>query len=138
MQKWPRQIDGTGKLVRLHSDQTDKGPATRPADHPDDPSRPDTAIGLVVGVDADRHIGAEHLPSAGVFGETIEAGERVRGDRRLDPPDRVAVVVVMRRLDQHQVENRGVAHKRRCRRGSGQIERFRLSASPWGEISPLL
>src|SRR6516165_12696558 len=94
LQKWPRQIDGAGKLVRLHPDQPDEGPATGSAYHADDPVRPDPAVGLVIGVDADRHIATEHPPPARVLGEPVEAGERVRGYRRLDPLDRIAVVVV--------------------------------------------
>ena len=65
-QKWPRQIDGTGKLVRLNADQPDEGPASGPPDHPDDPIGPHTLIGLVIGVDANCHVGAEHAASAGV------------------------------------------------------------------------
>src|SRR5262249_48909146 len=81
-------------------------------------------VGLVVSVDADCHTGAEHPAPAGVFGETVEAGERVRRDRGLDPLDGIAVVVVMRRLDQNQVED-GVAFRQVRRRGSGQIDRLR-------------
>ena len=40
----------------------------------------------------------------GVFGQRVETGQRVRRDRRLDPLDRVARVVVMARLDQDQVK----------------------------------
>jgi hypothetical protein len=84
--------------------------------HADDPVGADAAVGLVIGVDADRHIRSKHLALARVFGETVEAGERVRRDRRLDPLDWLAVVVVMRRLDQHQVEDRGVVIGRGCPR----------------------
>src|SRR5438132_4652624 len=44
------------------------------------------------------------MPVPGVLGETAQTGERVRRDRRPEPLDRIAVVVVMRRLDQHEVE----------------------------------
>ena len=43
---------------------------------------------------------------AGILGERVQAGERVGGDRRAQPLDRIAVVVVMRRLDHHEVEER--------------------------------
>jgi hypothetical protein len=74
-QKPPRQVDGAWELVRLHPDQSDEGPATGSVDHADDPVGPDAAIGLVIGVDADYHIGTEHLPPARVFGETVKASE---------------------------------------------------------------
>jgi hypothetical protein len=118
-------------------DCTPTRPTRASADHPDDPRRPDTAIGLVIGADADRHIGAEHLPPAGVLGEAVQAGECVRGDRRLDPPDRVAVVGVMRRLDQHQMKDRHFALRRAARREAGQNRRFQLNPSCQGEPAPL-
>src|SRR5215813_14273977 len=105
MQKRPRQIDGAGKLVRLNTNQADKRSAATASDHSDDPIGSDPAIGLVVSVDADSHVGAEHAPPTGVFGETVEASKRVRRYRRLDPLNRIAVAVVMRRLDQHHVED---------------------------------
>ena len=43
--------------------------------HADDPVGPDAPVGLVIGVDADRHIGSKHLAPARVFGETVEARE---------------------------------------------------------------
>ena len=76
-------------------------------------------------MDVDCHTVAEHPAPAGVFGETVEAGERVRRDRGLDPLDRIAVAVVMSRLDQNQVEDCGVAFRYGRRRGSGQIGRLR-------------
>src|SRR6516164_11813897 len=90
-QKRPRQVDGAWELVRLHPDQSDEGAATGSVNHADDPVGPDAAVGFVIGVDADRHIRSKHLAPARVFGEAVEAGERVRRDRRLDPLDRMAV-----------------------------------------------
>ena len=58
----------------MHPDQTDKGSASSPADHPYDSSWPDASVGLVISVDPDRHTGAEHFAPTGVFGKTIEAG----------------------------------------------------------------
>ena len=88
---------------------SDEGRATGSVNHADDPVGPDAGVGLVIGVDADRHIRAKQPAPARIFGETVEAGESVRRDRRLDPPDSIAVVIVMSRLDKHQVEDRGVA-----------------------------
>src|SRR5262249_24995924 len=118
MQKRPRQIDGAGKLVRLNPTQADKRSTTGSSDHSDDPIGSDASIGLVVSVDADSHVGANHPPPTGVFGETVEASECVRRYRRLDPLNRIAVVIVMRRLDQYHVEDDvvAVAHGCRCRR----------------------
>src|SRR6516225_105194 len=97
MQKRSRQINGAGKLVRLNPNQADKRSTTGAADHSDHPIGSNAAIGLVISVDADRHVGAEHLPPTGVFGKTVEASKRVRRYRRLDPLNWIAIAVVMRR-----------------------------------------
>ena len=100
----PRQIDRARKLVRLHADQADQRLAAGLADHADDPVGPDAPVGLVIGVEADFDVRPEHLAAARVLGEAVQAGERVGRDRRAEPLDRIAVVVVMRRLDHHEVK----------------------------------
>ncbi len=49
-------------------------------------------------------IRAEHLPLGAVGGDAVDRGQRIRRDHRAPPADHVAVVVVVRRLDQHQLE----------------------------------
>ena len=71
------QFDGRGKLVRLNPNQADNGPTVGAVDQSDDPIGPDAPVGFVVCGDANYHIRSENLPPAGVFSETIEAGERV-------------------------------------------------------------
>src|SRR5205807_9166649 len=60
----------------------------------------DDGVTLVIGVDLDPNIGPEHLPLCDVLGDRVEAGQRIGRDPRAQPLDDVAVVVVMRRLDQ--------------------------------------
>ena len=100
----PRKIDGARKLVRLHADEADERPAAFLADHVDDPVRPNAPIGLVVGVETDVDFGSEHLALARILREAIQAGQRVGRYCRAHPLDRIAVVIVMRRLDHHEME----------------------------------
>ncbi len=102
-----RQIDRARKLVRLHADQADQRAAAVAADHADDLLGPDPPVGLVIGVQADLDAGPEHFAAAGVLGQRVQAGERVGRDRRAQPLNRIAVVVVMRRLDHHEMEEIG-------------------------------
>ena len=102
------EIDGARELVRLHPDEADQGAAAFAADHADDLVGPHPPVGLVIGVEADFDVRAQHLAGARVLGEAVEAGQRVGGDGRADPLDRIAVVVVMARLDHHEVEHVGV------------------------------
>jgi hypothetical protein len=96
-----RDIHGAGELVRLHAHQPDE-PALDFADRAGDALRLDASVGLVEHGDDDVDIGTQHAALGAVAGETIKIGERRRRDRRAQPLDDVAVIVVMRRLDQNQ------------------------------------
>src|SRR5262249_61824959 len=100
----PARAAGAGNLFR----RDPGGPAPPPpaswADLRDDAPGAPPPVRLVIGVDAELDIGPEHLAPLSVLGETVEAGQRVRRDRRPEPLDRVAVVVVMRRLDQDEMQ----------------------------------
>ena len=100
----PRQIDRARKLVRLHADQADQRLAAGLADFPDDAVRTDAPVGLVVGVQADFDARPQHLAALGVLRQAVQAGERVGRNGRPEPLDGIAVVIVMRRLDHHEME----------------------------------
>src|SRR4030095_7972609 len=56
-----------------------------------------------------------HLAPAAVLAQAMERGQRVGRNVRAQPGDWIAVVVVVRGLDQHQLEGRfarGGAHER--------------------------
>ncbi len=104
--KLTRDIHGARKLVRLHPDDADQRPAAPALEVADDPAREHAAIGLVVGVDLDPDARAQNLALAGVLGQAVHAGERVGRQRRAEPLDRIAVVVVVGRLDENEGEQR--------------------------------
>src|SRR5512143_834205 len=70
----------------------------------DDLLRPDPGIGLVDRRHIDGDALPEHLASRGVDRESIERRQRVRRHDRAVPLNDVPVIVVMRRLDQDQLE----------------------------------
>jgi hypothetical protein len=92
-------IDGARKLVRLHTDQANEA-AIRRLDPPRDFLDRDDRMALVIGADLERHIRPERPPRRDVLRQGIEAGERIGRDPGPPPLDHIAVVVVMRRLDQ--------------------------------------
>ena len=92
----------------MDANEPDEGAVAGLAHQSDDPVWPDAAVGLVISVDADYHIGTQHPAPARVFGETVKASERIRRDRGLDPLDRIPIVVVMGWLDQHQWKRVGM------------------------------
>jgi hypothetical protein len=110
--KRPGEIDGARKLVRLDADQPDQRPAPGFADRPDDSGRADALIGFIKGMEADADPGAEHLTPGGILGEPVQAGRRIRGYCGLDPADRIAIVVIMGRLDQYEMEDGRIAAPR--------------------------
>ena len=91
-------------LVGLHADQADETEITVGAHLVDDAIDAHARIGLVDGDDVDIDVGTENLALGAVVDQAIDAGKRVRRHRRAVPADDIAVVVVMRRLHQHDAE----------------------------------
>lgn len=111
--KASRQIHSAGKLVGLDSHQAHQTPATVGLDATDDPLHRNQRVGLVVGVDLDAHALAQNPGSVCSAGQPVEARERVGRDPCLEPLNHIAVVVVVRRLDQfHLKPGRGRAARR--------------------------
>ena len=115
VEEGPRQIDGARKLIGLNAHECDQRLVSGP-DRFEDFGRRDTLIGFVEGGDDDVCGSAEHLALAAILGDAVEAGKRVRGNRRQQPLNRVAIVVVMGGLNHDKVECRLTAHKRILRK----------------------
>ena len=92
------------KLVGLHADQADQRSAALLADQVDDAFGPNPAVGLVICVQANFDIRSQHLTAAGVFSERVETSKRIGGNCGADPLDRIAVVIIVRWLDQHEMK----------------------------------
>src|SRR5262249_41208567 len=97
------KIERARELVRLNSDQHNHAGA-RDTDHRGKTIAADVRIGLVKRMNVDLDIRPEHAALGAILRETIERGERSRRYRRTQPLDDVAIVVVMRRLHQHEAK----------------------------------
>jgi hypothetical protein len=142
-QERPGKIDGARELVGLHPDQRDQGAAARSADSPNDPVRPDPAVGLVIGIESDGDVRAEQLAALGVLCQAVQGCEGIGGNRRPQPLNGIAVVVVMRRLDQHQMKRiRAVPGHCRLHRGclthTCRIAEFPRSRRPPPPETPMI
>ena len=104
----PGEIERARELVRLHADQRNERPATVALQRPDNPGRLNPAIGLIICRDGYVDIWSKNLSAAAVLRKTIEAGQRIGGDRRPQPLDGVAAIVVVGRLNEDQLE--GLRH----------------------------
>ena len=95
-------IHGARKLIGLHAYQRDQTAPT--AQLPRNALRADARIGLIESRDFDLDVVAEHAPLLAIERQPIHHRQRVRRNGGTQPLDDVAVVVVVRRLDQHQRE----------------------------------
>jgi hypothetical protein len=98
--KLPGELEGTGILIRLHPHQGHESGAcgANPSDRAFDV---DDRIALVIGVDLDLDLGAQD-PRLGAFGQqAVDARQAVGGNGRAAPLDDIALLVVMRGLDQN-------------------------------------
>ena len=100
------EIDGARELVGLHADQADQRLAAAALDVGDDAVGADPRIGLVERLDDDVDVRPQTPRRAAILTQAIERGQGVGRDMGAQPGDRIAVVVVVRRLDQHELEDR--------------------------------
>jgi hypothetical protein len=97
-------VEGAGILVRLNTNKRDKpevGVAPEPGEQP---PHIETRVRLVDYFNVDGDVRPKDLPLGAIGGDCIHGSERIRGDHRAPPADHVSVVVVVRRLDQDQLE----------------------------------
>ena len=99
-----RDVERPGELVGLHADNPDQAEPAIALDELGDLARADAGVGLVHGDDVDGEVRPEDVPLAGAAREAVDGGERVRRHGRADPLHDIALGVVMRRLDQDQLE----------------------------------
>ncbi len=102
-----REVDRPGELVALHADQQHDAALAGPRERRDDAFGPDPGVRLVVRRDGDLHVRSEHAALGAVRRESVHRRHRVRRDGGAHPLDHVAVVVVVRRLDQDDAKRRG-------------------------------
>ena len=96
-------VERAGKLVGLHAHQHHQPDIGGP-DEGGDPGGIDAGIGFVEAVDLELDIRAQGLLLGAGLGEPVEHRQGVGRDCRSVPLNDIAVVVVMRGLDQHEAE----------------------------------
>ncbi len=91
----PRDIERARILVGLHADKPDHAEAVVAPDQVDDLFGLDAGVGLVDRGQINVDVGAEHTAGGRFRCQRIDAGERVRRDRRAAPLHHIAIVVVV-------------------------------------------
>ena len=114
-------VERARKLVGLHPHQHHQPDIGGPEER-GDPGGVDARIGLIEAVDVEVDIFAQALLLGTCLGEPVEHRQGVGRDCRSVPLNDIAVVVVMRRLDQHEAEApaaAGARHPRAHRQFAG-------------------
>ena len=127
------EIERMMKLVGLDADQPDQGAPAAPLQIARDPRRHDMLVALVDRDQVEIDIRPEHLPLRRVTGEAVQRGERIGGQDRPPPDDGVAVVVIMRRLDHHEMEV--LAFLRHVASHSGSDNESHVLRGDWPEAA---
>ena len=128
LQELAGEVDRVRELVGLDADQADESLAAAAFDLGQKPVGTDAGIGLVDRVDDDVDVGAQNFARAAILAQPVERGEGIGRNVRPQPSDRIAIIVVMSRLDQDQMKLRtlyGTAH-----RGLLQRQNPRAASSP--------
>ena len=102
------EIERPRELVRLHANHHDHARAGI-LDQSREAFRANARVRLVEGVHLPRDVLAENLAPGAIAGQAVERRKRVRWDRRAEPLDDIAVVVVVRRFDEDEAEATGGA-----------------------------
>ncbi len=100
-----RDRHGARELVGLDADQTDEAGMAGRLDAPRDSLDRDLDVHLVVGVDLDGDVLAQHPPVSAILGDGVKRCHGVRRNPSLPPLNDVAVLVVMGGL--HDLDVKG-------------------------------
>ena len=91
-------------LVRLDADQRDQAEIAVAPEPREQRRDVDPGVGLVDDRDVDVDVRSEHLAFGAIGRNAIDGRERIGRDHRAPPADHIAVFVVVRRLDQDELE----------------------------------
>ena len=95
----PPEIERARILIRLNADQADHA-AAGGVDASHRGLGVDDGVALVAGFDLDVHVGTENAIARALFDQPVGARQTVRRQRRAQPLNDIAVVVLVRALDQ--------------------------------------
>lgn len=90
----------------MYTDKADQTLAPRATDVGDDTVGTNARVGLVKRPGDDVDTLAERLALATVLSQSVQRGQGIGGNVRLQPGNRIAVVIVMSRLNQDQFKVR--------------------------------
>src|SRR5262249_3487892 len=97
-------VEGTRILVGLNTNESNQSEIICSAKQVEQVGHVDARIGLVNRLNGNRNVRPQDLALGAISSYAVNGGERIRWNHRAPPPDNVSVVVVVRRLDQDELE----------------------------------
>ena len=97
-------VEGAGILVRLNTNKRDKPEVAVAPEAGEQRRHVDARVRLVDHFNVDGDVRPKNLPLGAIGRNCVHGSERIRGDHRAPPADHVSVIVVVRRLDQNELE----------------------------------
>ncbi len=132
-----RDVHRARELVGLHADQTHEAIHPVALEAADDTAQRQDLGRLVAHLDLDLRVGSERAAGACLFRQTVQRGQRVRRHAAAPPLDHVAVVVVVRRLDEVQQERPGAPCTLTSGRRISRERKARFHGGSQAAISPI-
>ena len=102
--KLARHVDGAGKLIGLHADHADQQGGARFFAPTDDFAHRYLFGGFIEGGHFNVEL-AEYAPLFEIFGQAMQDVERIARQHAFPKSNQIAVIVVLGRLDQYDVES---------------------------------
>jgi len=97
-------VEGARILVGLNADERNKPKSAVTPKASEQRRHVDAHVCLVDHLDVDGDVRPKDLPLGAIGRDAVHSRKRIRGDQRAPPADHVSVVVVVRRLDQDELE----------------------------------
>src|SRR5262249_13978384 len=102
--QWTSDVECTRELVGLHANQPDHAKTVMAPELRYDVLAAHPRVGFVAGSDVDGNVRPEHLTLSRIVGQRVDHCQRVRRNQGAPPLDHIAIVVIMRRLDEHELK----------------------------------
>ena len=100
----PRNVNGARKLIGLNADQADECATAAGADLPNDLLGTNSRIRFIPRGNLDLDVIAQRATFRTVERQSVDRRKRVGRDRGARPLDDIALVIIVRRLDEEQTE----------------------------------
>src|SRR5262249_48854161 len=102
--QWASDVERARELVGLYTDQADQAKTVMALKLRHDVLAAYPRVRFIAGSDVNGNVRPEHLAPGRIVRQPVDYRQRVRRHERPPPLDHIAIVVVMRWLDEHELK----------------------------------